>query len=64
MAIHSVRSAPPGRARRAIQPSNLAGNAGRAATVLISVFELDQDHGWTPEAIRAILEGDRREEGP
>ena len=34
------------------------------ATVLISVYEPDQDHGWTPEAIRAILEGDRREEGP
>jgi hypothetical protein len=34
------------------------------ATVLISVYEPDQDHGWTPEAIRAILESDRREEGP
>ena len=34
------------------------------ATVLISVYEPDQDHGWTPGAIRAILEGDGREEGP
>jgi len=34
------------------------------ATVLISVYEPDQDHGWTARAIRAILDGDRREEGP
>jgi hypothetical protein len=34
------------------------------ATVLVSVYEPDEDHGWTQEAIRAILRDDRREEGP
>jgi len=34
-----------------------------ADNVLISVYEPDQDHGWTPGAIRAMLAGDRREDG-
>lgn len=34
------------------------------ATVLISVYEPDEEHGWTPQTIRAILGDDRREEGP
>jgi hypothetical protein len=34
------------------------------ATVLISVYEPDEEQGWTPQAIRAILGDDRREEGP
>ena len=34
------------------------------ATVLISVYEPDEEHGWTPETIRVILGDDRREEGP
>lgn len=34
------------------------------ATVLISVYEPDEEYGWTPSAIRAILGDDRREEGP
>jgi hypothetical protein len=34
------------------------------ATVLISVYEPDEEYGWTPQAIRAILGDDRREEGP
>lgn len=33
------------------------------ATVLISVYEPEPEHGWTPRSIRAILEEDRREEG-
>lgn len=42
----------------------VADDESSDATVLISVYEPDQDHGWTPGAIRANLEGDRREEGP
>ena len=34
------------------------------ATVLISVYEPDEEHGWTPQTIRAILGDDRRKEGP
>jgi hypothetical protein len=34
------------------------------ATVLVSVYEPDEEHGWTPQTIRAILRADRREEGP
>lgn len=32
------------------------------ATVLMSVYEPEQEHGWTPRLTRAILEKDRSEE--
>jgi hypothetical protein len=33
-------------------------------TVLISVYELDAEHGWTSDSIERTLRGDRPEEAP
>jgi hypothetical protein len=54
------RDAPAKMAARRITPDDVLDDA----TVLVSVYEPDNEHGWTTERIDRILHGDGPEEAP